>query len=67
MLERLARKRSVVVLIKVNPTDPAQIHRACYSCVYAKTSHAISHTIQWGRDLFDGMFVRRPKASIPTL
>jgi hypothetical protein len=60
MLERLARRKrsSGSPYIKVNPTDPAQIHRACYSCVYAKTSRALSHTIQWGRDLFDGMFVR---------
>jgi ubiquitin-activating enzyme E1 len=30
-------------------------------CTLKNFPYAISHTIQWGRDLFDGLFVRRPK------
>lgn len=29
-------------------------------CTLKNFPYAISHTIQWGRDLFDGLFVRRP-------
>jgi ubiquitin-activating enzyme E1 len=30
-------------------------------CTLKNFPYSISHTIQWGRDLFDGLFVRRPK------
>jgi len=30
-------------------------------CTLKNFPYAISHTIQWGRDLFDGLFVRRPQ------
>lgn len=30
-------------------------------CTLKNFPYQISHTIQWGRDLFDGLFVRRPK------
>jgi ubiquitin-activating enzyme E1 len=30
-------------------------------CTLKNFPYAISHTIQWGRDLFDGLFVRRPR------
>lgn len=30
-------------------------------CTLKNFPYAISHTIQWGRDLFHGLFVRRPK------
>jgi ubiquitin-activating enzyme E1 len=29
-------------------------------CTLKNFPYAISHTIQWGRDLFDGLYVRRP-------
>lgn len=30
-------------------------------CTLKNFPYSISHTIQWGRDMFDGLFVRRPK------
>eukprot|EP00934_Nitzschia_sp_Nitz4_P004540 Nitzschia sp. Nitz4//scaffold166_size90379//17632//20571//NITZ4_005049-RA/size90379-processed-gene-0.40-mRNA-1//1//CDS//3329538172//4530//frame0 len=30
-------------------------------CTVKNFPYAISHTIQWGRNLFDGLFIRRPK------
>lgn len=38
--------------------DPPE--RAIPVCTLKNFPYAISHTIQWGRDLFDGLFVRRP-------
>lgn len=40
----------------VDPPEPA-----IPVCTLKNFPYAISHTIQWGRDLFDGLFVRRPK------
>ena len=39
----------------VDPPEPA-----IPVCTLKNFPYAISHTIQWGRDLFDGLFVRRP-------
>lgn len=39
-----------------DPPDPA-----IPVCTLKNFPYAISHTIQWGRDLFDGLFVRRPR------
>ncbi|KAL3925701.1 MAG: hypothetical protein SGILL_000233 [Bacillariaceae sp.] len=40
----------------VDPPEPA-----IPVCTLKNFPYAISHTIQWGRDLFDGLFVRRPR------
>lgn len=40
----------------VDPPDPA-----IPVCTLKNFPYAISHTIQWGRDLFEGYFERRPK------
>lgn len=40
----------------VDPPDPS-----IPVCTLKNFPYTISHTIQWGRDLFDGLFVRRPK------
>lgn len=42
----------------VDPPEPA-----IPVCTLKNFPYLISHTIQWGRDLFDGLFVRRPKQS----
>lgn len=39
-----------------DPPDPA-----IPVCTLKNFPYSISHTIQWGRDLFDGLFARRPK------
>ena len=39
-------------------TDPPE--PAIPVCTLKNFPYAISHTIQWGRDLFDGLFERRP-------
>ena len=39
----------------VDPPEPA-----IPVCTLKNFPYAISHTIQWGRDLFDGLFQRRP-------
>jgi ubiquitin-activating enzyme E1 len=39
--------------------DPPEL--AIPVCTLKNFPYMISHTIQWGRDLFDGLFVRRPK------
>ena len=39
--------------------DPPE--RAIPVCTLKNFPYSISHTIQWGRDLFDGLFVRRPR------
>jgi ubiquitin-activating enzyme E1 len=38
--------------------DPPE--QAIPVCTLKNFPYAISHTIQWGRDLFDGLYVRRP-------
>jgi ubiquitin-activating enzyme E1 len=38
--------------------DPPE--QAIAVCTLKNFPYAISHTIQWGRDLFDGFFQRRP-------
>ncbi|KAG7340147.1 ThiF family protein [Nitzschia inconspicua] len=40
----------------VDPPEPA-----IPVCTLKNFPYAISHTIQWGRDLFDGLFARRPR------
>ena len=40
----------------VDPPEPA-----IPVCTLKNFPYAIAHTIQWGRDLFDGFFQRRPK------
>jgi len=40
----------------VDPPEPA-----IPVCTLKNFPYAISHTIQWGRDLFDGLYVRRPR------
>jgi len=40
----------------VDPPEPA-----IPVCTLKNFPYAIAHTIQWGRDLFDGLFVRRPR------
>lgn len=39
----------------VDPPEPA-----IPVCTLKNFPYEISHTIQWGRDLFDGLFIRRP-------
>jgi ubiquitin-activating enzyme E1 len=40
----------------VDPPEPS-----IAVCTLKNFPYAISHTIQWGRDLFEGIFARRPK------